>query len=68
MRIMKTYGQTACPKCGTLNNMYRPLDIVKRIPVWNDLTCFQCGYFYRHTDKINNVTTEAERVRKEGNF
>ena len=64
---MNTYGQTACPKCGSLNNMYRPLDICKNIPRWNEAICWNCAYEYKHTDKLNNVPeTEAERVRREG--
>ena len=63
---MLIYNRTACPSCGALNNMYRPLDFVKKSIVWDSVKCWQCYHEYRHTDKINNVTTEAEQVKREG--
>ncbi len=65
---MKTYGQTSCPECGALHKMYRPLDICKTMPAWNKVNCYGCGHKYLHTDKFNNVTTEKERVKNEGNY
>ena len=65
---MNTYGRTACPKCGCLNSMYRGLSDIKKMPAWDDVECFFCNHQYKHTDKINNVETEAEKVKREGNF
>ena len=63
---MNTYGQTACPKCGSYNNMYRDLSTIKRFPSWDNVKCYCCNHKYKHTDKFNNAPeTEAERVRRE---
>ena len=65
--MVNIYGQTACPKCGALNSIFRPLAVIKHIATWNRVKCWQCGEEYKHTDKLNNVPeTEAERVRREG--
>ena len=65
--MVNTYGQTACPKCGALNSMYRELAVIKHIATWNRVKCYNCKHDYLHTDKLNNVEeTEAERVRREG--
>jgi hypothetical protein len=65
---MNVYGKTTCPECGTYNNMYRPLFMIKTVPSWNEVHCWGCGHRYLHTDKINNVITEAEKIRQEGKF
>ena len=66
--MVNTYGQTACPKCGGLNSMFRTLAVVKHIATWNRVKCYLCKHEYLHTDKINNVITEAEKIRQEGKF
>jgi len=48
--------------------MYRPLDIVKARPTWDAVCCWQCQHEYNHTDKLNNVKTEAELIKERGQF
>jgi len=49
---MNTYGKTKCPECGTLNLMFRPLEVIKELPVWNEAKCWQCGNEYKHTEVL----------------
>lgn len=65
---MNTYGQTACPKCGAINRMYRPLDMLKRMENFNKVSCWDCKHEYKHTDKINNVKTEKDTIKEEGRY
>ena len=65
---MLTYGKTTCSKCGAYNSMYRSLAVIKTIPSWDKVKCYNCKHEYRHTDKLNNVKTEAERIRQEGRY
>lgn len=65
---MNTYGKTSCPNCGTLNNMYRSLDLIKKIPQWNKVLCWGCAHEYNHTDKLNNIKSEAEKAKEEGRY
>ena len=65
---MNTYGTTTCPNCGAYNSMFRPLDIIKILPAWDKVNCYLCKHEYKHTDKINNITTEAEQIKNEGKY
>jgi len=56
---MNTYGKTKCPECGAENLMYRPLDIIKKLPVWDKVKCWQCGKEYKHTEVL-----EKEECKK----
>lgn len=48
---MNIYGKTMCPKCGTPNSMFRPLEVCREMPVWNECTCFECKNKYKHSEQ-----------------
>jgi hypothetical protein len=49
---MNTYGKTVCPECGYSNNMFRPMEEIKQLPVWDEVKCWMCGHEYKHTERI----------------
>lgn len=51
---MLIYGQTQCPRCKTLNSMYRPKEVCQEVPIWNKVKCHNCNNEFLH------VTTKKE--------
>lgn len=56
---MNTYGKTQCPKCGTPNSMFRPLEVCREMPAWDACKCFECGHEYKHSEQKNIESKEG---------
>lgn len=50
---MNTYGHTFCPKCKCANNMYRPIEEIRKLPAWDLVQCWFCLHQYKHTEVLN---------------
>ena len=61
---MNTYGHTLCPVCFERNNMFRPLDLVKEMPAWNEVKCWNCKHEYQHTNELEATTHLSAQSRQ----
>ena len=66
---MKTYGHTVCPSCTAYNNLYRPEHLLQVMKTFDDVTCWNCGHAYSHSEQLKPLTkTEKDGVYESGRY